>query len=117
MASRAAYTYLDHAATTPMRRQAVDAMLPFLSERFANPSGSHRFARRRGERLTKPVMSLLMSSVVVQARSCSPAAVPKPITPPSSDQLPDAAERRSARRRNTTPFSSVCTASVVTSSA
>ena len=45
MASRAAYTYLDHAATTPMRRQAVDAMLPFLSERFANPSGSHRFAR------------------------------------------------------------------------
>jgi len=41
----AAYTYLDHAATTPMRPQAVAAMLPFLSERFANPSGSHRFAR------------------------------------------------------------------------
>ena len=37
--------YLDHAATTPMRPEAVDAMLPFLSERFANPSGSHRFAR------------------------------------------------------------------------
>ena len=28
-----------------MRRSAVEAMLPFLSERFANPSGSHRFAR------------------------------------------------------------------------
>jgi len=41
----AAYTYLDHAATTPMRPEAVAAMLPFLSERFANPSGSHRFAR------------------------------------------------------------------------
>ena len=37
--------YLDHAATTPMRPEAVAAMLPFLSERFANPSGSHRFAR------------------------------------------------------------------------
>jgi cysteine desulfurase len=37
--------YLDHAATTPMRPDAVEAMLPFLSERFANPSGSHRFAR------------------------------------------------------------------------
>jgi cysteine desulfurase len=37
--------YLDHAATTPMRSEAVDAMLPFLTERFANPSGSHRFAR------------------------------------------------------------------------
>jgi cysteine desulfurase len=38
-------TYLDHAATTPMRPAAVDAMLPFLADRFANPSGSHRFAR------------------------------------------------------------------------
>jgi cysteine desulfurase len=37
--------YLDHAATTPMREDAVAAMLPFLSERFANPSGAHRFAR------------------------------------------------------------------------
>jgi cysteine desulfurase len=41
-----AYTYLDHAATTPMRADAVAAMLPFLSEQFANPSGSHRFARQ-----------------------------------------------------------------------
>jgi len=28
-----------------MRATAVEAMLPFFSERFANPSGSHRFAR------------------------------------------------------------------------
>jgi cysteine desulfurase len=40
------YTYLDHAATTPMRGDAVDAMLPFFAEQFANPSGSHRFARQ-----------------------------------------------------------------------
>jgi cysteine desulfurase len=40
-----ALAYLDHAATTPMRPSAVEAMLPFLSERYANPSGSHRFAR------------------------------------------------------------------------
>jgi cysteine desulfurase len=38
-------TYLDYAATTPMRAEAVEIMLPFLTERFANPSGSHRFAR------------------------------------------------------------------------
>ncbi|HEU4841930.1 MAG TPA: aminotransferase class V-fold PLP-dependent enzyme, partial [Ilumatobacteraceae bacterium] len=37
--------YLDHAATTPMRPSAVEAMLPFLSEQFANPSGSHRASR------------------------------------------------------------------------
>ena len=40
-----ALTYLDHAATTPMRQVAIDAMTPFFTERFANPSGSHRFAR------------------------------------------------------------------------
>jgi cysteine desulfurase len=37
--------YLDHAATSPMLPSAVEAMLPFLTERYANPSGSHRFAR------------------------------------------------------------------------
>ena len=37
--------YLDHAASTPMRPAAVEAMTPFLTDCFANPSGSHRFAR------------------------------------------------------------------------
>jgi cysteine desulfurase len=37
--------YLDHAATTPLRPEVLEAMLPFLSGRFANPSGSHRLAR------------------------------------------------------------------------
>ena len=37
--------YLDHAATTPMHPEAVEAMLPFLGERFGNPSGSHSVAR------------------------------------------------------------------------
>ncbi len=38
--------YLDHAATTPMRPAATAAMLPFLTEHFGNPSGSHAAARR-----------------------------------------------------------------------
>jgi cysteine desulfurase len=37
--------YLDHAATTPMRAEAIAAMEPFLNVQYANPSGSHRFAR------------------------------------------------------------------------
>lgn len=41
-----AIIYLDHAASTPMRAEAVEAMLPYLTELYANPSGSHRFARR-----------------------------------------------------------------------
>ena len=40
------FTYLDHAATTPMRAEAVEAMLPFLTDQFANPSGSHRASRQ-----------------------------------------------------------------------
>jgi len=38
--------YLDHAATTPLRPEALAAMLPYLTEHFGNPSGSHRLARR-----------------------------------------------------------------------
>ena len=37
--------YLDHAASSPMRPEAVAAMLPFLGERYGNPSGSHALAR------------------------------------------------------------------------
>lgn len=38
--------YLDHAATTPVRAEVVEAMLPWLTGGFANPSGAHRPARR-----------------------------------------------------------------------
>lgn len=37
--------YLDYAATTPVRPEAVEAMLPILSDNFGNPSGAHRMAR------------------------------------------------------------------------
>jgi len=38
-------TYLDHAATTPVRPEVLEAMLPFLSVAWGNPSSSHRFGR------------------------------------------------------------------------
>ncbi|MDH3300134.1 MAG: cysteine desulfurase [Acidimicrobiia bacterium] len=37
--------YLDYAATTPVRPEALEAMLPILSDNFGNPSGAHRMAR------------------------------------------------------------------------
>src|SRR5918997_3275836 len=37
--------YLDHAATTPLRREVVDAMLPYLTEHFGNPSSAHAYGR------------------------------------------------------------------------
>ena len=38
--------YLDHAATTAMREEVREAMRPFESERFGNPSSSHRWGRQ-----------------------------------------------------------------------
>ncbi len=38
--------YLDHAATTQVRPQARDAMLPFLGAEFGNPSGLYSVGRR-----------------------------------------------------------------------
>ena len=37
--------YLDHAATTPVREEVLEAMLPWFSARFGNPSSVHRFGR------------------------------------------------------------------------
>ncbi len=37
--------YLDHAATTPLRHEALEAMLPYLGGAFGNPSSAHSFGR------------------------------------------------------------------------
>ena len=37
--------YLDHAATTPVRPEVLEAMLPFFGPRFGNPSSLHRWGR------------------------------------------------------------------------
>jgi cysteine desulfurase len=38
--------YLDHAATTPVRPEVLEAMLPYLTNQaFGNPSSAHRFGR------------------------------------------------------------------------
>ena len=33
--------YMDHAATSPLREEALEAMLPYLKEHFGNPSSLH----------------------------------------------------------------------------
>ena len=37
--------YLDHSATTPVRPEVLEAMLPFFGARFGNPSSTHRWGR------------------------------------------------------------------------
>ncbi len=37
--------YLDHAATTPIRPEVIEAMQPFLNQYFGNPSSLHHFGK------------------------------------------------------------------------
>jgi cysteine desulfurase len=43
--------YLDHAATTPLRPEVLEAMLPYLGGTFGNPSSAHVFGRAAREAL------------------------------------------------------------------
>ena len=45
------YIYADNAATTPLSPRALEAMMPYLTDRFGNPSGIHRVAREAARAL------------------------------------------------------------------
>ena len=54
--------YLDHAATTPLHPQALEAMMPYLSGSFGNPSATYRLAKQANDavvRSRKAVASIL----------------------------------------------------------
>jgi cysteine desulfurase len=38
--------YFDNAATTPLDKEVLDAMMPYLTEHFGNPSSIHSFGRK-----------------------------------------------------------------------
>jgi cysteine desulfurase len=54
--------YLDHSATTPVDPRVVDAMFPYLTQKFGNPSSVHRFgqdARAAVDRARREVAALI----------------------------------------------------------
>jgi cysteine desulfurase len=54
--------YLDHSATTPADRRVVEAMLPYLTEKFGNASSVHLFgqeARAAVDRARREVAALI----------------------------------------------------------
>jgi cysteine desulfurase len=62
LASQTRQVYLDHSATTPIDARVLDAMLPFLTGKFGNPSSVHRFgqeARAAVDRARREVASLI----------------------------------------------------------
>jgi cysteine desulfurase len=54
--------YFDHAATTPLHPRVLEAMLPYLGERFGNPSATYapaREAQRAVEQTRRSVADVL----------------------------------------------------------
>lgn len=61
--------YLDHAATTPVRPEVVEAMLPYLSEVAGNASSLHMFGQRAKRALEEA------RQTVAQALGSDPAEI------------------------------------------
>lgn len=45
--------YLDHSATTPLKKEVLDAMLPYLTEQYGNPSSIYTEGREAKKALEK----------------------------------------------------------------
>ncbi|MFM7235031.1 MAG: cysteine desulfurase family protein [Flavobacteriales bacterium] len=61
--------YLDNAATTPVLPEVAQAMLPYLTEYFGNPSSSHAFGRK-----TKSAIEQSRRTIA-KLLNCTPAEI------------------------------------------
>ncbi len=61
--------YLDHAATTPVRPEVVEAMLPYFTERYGNPSSIYGLGREARQALDRA------RDTVADILGCRPAEV------------------------------------------
>ncbi|MDX2121194.1 MAG: aminotransferase class V-fold PLP-dependent enzyme, partial [Gemmatimonadota bacterium] len=96
-----AHTYLDHAASTPVRPEVLDAMLPYLGGTFGNPSSEHwhgRAARAGLEQARREV---------AQARGVTPAEVYFTSGGTEADNLAILGRAEAVRATATTPVVAV----------
>lgn len=61
--------YLDNAATTPLDKEVLNTMLPFMTEHFGNPSSTHSFGRK-----TKTAIET-SRRIISSALNCAPAEI------------------------------------------
>ena len=65
--------YMDHAATTPVHPEVTEAMLPYLGERFGNPSSIYSEGREARKAL--------------EAAMRRAAEIPWPVTSPTATAI------------------------------
>ena len=61
--------YLDNAATTPLDKEVLDAMMPWFTEHFGNPSSSHVYGRK-----TKTAIEQSRRSIA-KLLNCTPSEI------------------------------------------
>lgn len=61
--------YLDNAATTPLRREVIDEMLPFMEEHYGNPSSIHSYGRTVRAKIEKG------RKLIANLINCSPSEI------------------------------------------
>ena len=88
--------YLDHAATTPLRPEALAAMTPYLTAAFGNPSGLHSVAREAKTGLE------IAREQVAAALGCEPAEVVFTAGGTEADNLAVIGAAHAARASRTT---------------
>jgi cysteine desulfurase len=88
-----ARTYLDHAATTPVDPRVIEAMRPYLSEVFGNPSSIHQW----GQTAEAAVESARRS--LSESLACSPEEIVFTSGGSESDNLALRGAARARRRR------------------
>ncbi len=63
------FIYLDHAASTPVASEVLEAMLPYFSETYGNPSGMHKQARASSRAISNARQE------IAQILNCSPKEI------------------------------------------
>jgi cysteine desulfurase len=96
--------YLDHASTSPVRPEVVEAMAPFASVRYGNASGSHRIARDARTALEEA------REVVAAVLGAMPAEVVFTSGGTEADNLAILGALAAAADRRSGPLAVVCSA-------
>ena len=86
--------YLDHAATTPTDPRVVEAMLPYFTEDYGNPSSTHRFGRKAEGAIETARAS------IAHILNCSPKEIIFTSCGSESDNLALRGSVLAARRQN-----------------